>query len=159
MGSFAPPRKKIMLRPAWSDEGPLLSSIAMKSKAHWGYDDAFMERCRAELTVTGGRIARERIRVAEVNGEVAGFSSMNALPGKASVEDLFVLPEYIGSGIGHLLINDLLHHALRHGIHRLHVESDPNATAFYARQGFTHCGEVASQSIPERKLPLMEIRF
>lgn len=153
------PARKIMLRPAWPDEGPVLSSIAMKSKAHWGYDDAFMESCRSELTITRARIGRERIRVAEVDGVVAGFSSMNALPGKASVEDLFVLPEFIGSGIGHLLINDLLHHALRHGIRRLHVEADPNATAFYARQGFTHCGEVASQSIPERKLPQMEIRF
>lgn len=159
MASLTPPRKRVMLRPAWPDEGPVLSDIAMKSKAHWGYDDVFMERCRDELTITRARIARERIRVAEVDGVAAGFSSMNALPGKASVEDLFVLPAFIGSGIGHLLINDLLHHALRHGIRLLHVESDPNATAFYARQGFTHCGEVASHSIPERKLPLMEIRF
>jgi len=137
----------------------MLSKLALEAKAHWGYDADFMERCREELTITEARIWRERIRVAEVNGKVAGFASMTIGVSRADVEDLFVRPRFIGTGIGHLLINDLLQYACRHGIPLINVESDPNATGFYSRQGFSQCGEVPSGSIPDRMLPLMEMRF
>jgi GNAT superfamily N-acetyltransferase len=159
MGSVKPSRKRVLVRPAWPDEGPVLSALALRSKAHWGYDDDFLEQCRDELTITRGRIGRERTRVAEINGEVAGFSSMEVHIGMADVCDLFVDPRFISTGIGQLLVNDMLLYACRHGIPLIHVEADPNATAFYARQGFTQCGEVPSGSIPGRNLPLMEMRF
>jgi len=159
MASTALRRKRVMVRPAWPDEGPALSKLAMKSKAHWGYDAAFMESCRDELTVTHRRIGRERFRVAEIDGKVAGFASMTVTVGKAEVGDVFVDPKFIRSGVGHLLINDLLQYACRHGIPMIHVEADPNATEFYTRQGFAQTGEVPSGSIPGRKLPLMELHF
>jgi GNAT superfamily N-acetyltransferase len=159
MASVSPRRKRVMVRPAWPDEGPLLSALAMRSKAHWGYDKDFMERCRAELTVTRRRIGAERFRVAEVDGKVAGFASMAVKVGEAEVGDVFVDPDFILSGVGHLLINDLLQYACRHGIPVIHVEADPNAADFYVRQGFSQTGEVPSGSIPGRTLPLMEMRF
>ena len=159
MASISPRRKRVFVRPAWPDEGPVLSALALEAKAHWGYDTAFMERCRAELTVTEARIWRERIRVADVNGKVAGFASLTVGVGRADIGDVFVRPRFIGTGIGHLLINDLLQYACRHGISLINVEADPNATGFYARQGFSVCGEAPSGSIPDRMLPLMEMRF
>jgi GNAT superfamily N-acetyltransferase len=159
MGSIARPTKQIFVRPAWPDEGPALSALAMEAKAHWGYDDDFMELCRAELTITHRRIGRERIRVAEIEGVVAGFASMTVSEGKAIVEDLFVHPRFMRFGIGHLLVSDFLEYARRHGIRLVHVEADPNAAAFYEQEGFNLCGEVPSGSIPGRMLPLMEVRF
>lgn len=159
MASTVQMTKPVLIRPAWPDEGPALSALAMEAKAHWGYDDEFMERCRAELTVTHRRIGRERIRVAETGGEIAGFSSMKVGDGKADVEDLFVNPRFIATGIGRLLVADFLGYARRHGIPLVHVEADPNAAAFYEHEGFNLCGEVPSGSIPGRMLPLMEIRF
>jgi hypothetical protein len=38
-----------IIRPAQADEVEALTALALRSKAHWGYDDAFMEACRAEL--------------------------------------------------------------------------------------------------------------
>ncbi|MDO8288570.1 MAG: GNAT family N-acetyltransferase [Parvibaculum sp.] len=152
-------KKRTMLRLAWPDEGPALSALAMLSKAHWGYDTDFMNRCRDELTITQGKIGRERVRVAEVGGKVAGFASMAVLGGKAEVGDIFVHPKFMSSGIGHLLINDLLQYALRHGISSVHVEADPNAKDFYTKQGFSQCGEAPSGSIAGRMLPLMEMNF
>lgn len=73
MASIAQTVRAILVRPAWPDEGPALSALAMEAKAHWGYDENFLEQCRAELTITYGRIGRERIRVAETGGEIAGF--------------------------------------------------------------------------------------
>lgn len=152
-------KKRIMLRLAWPDEGPALSALAMLSKAHWGYDDTFMNLCRDELTITQGKIGRERVRVAEVGGKVAGFASMAVLANKAEVGDVFVHPKFMNGGIGHLLINDLLQYALRHGISRVQVEADPNAKDFYTKQGFSQCGEAPSGSIVGRMLPLMEMNF
>jgi GNAT superfamily N-acetyltransferase len=159
MGSFAPPSKAIFVRPAWTDEGPLLSALAMEAKAHWGYDRDFMENCRAELTVTHDQIGRQRVRVAEAAGEVVGFSSLRVGEKKASVENLFVRPGFIGRGVGHLLMQELLDYSRRHGIPLVHVEADPNAAGFYESEGFSLCGEVPSGSIPGRMLPLLELRF
>ena len=159
MGSKAVSRKRVLLRPAWPDEGPALSALALKAKAHWGYDEDFIDQCRDELTITRERIGRERIRVAEIDGKVVGFSSVEVKVGMAEVCDLFVLPSHIRRGVGQLLANEMLLYLCRHGIPLVHVEADPNATAFYARQGFIQCGEVPSHSIPGRNLPLMEMRF
>ena len=38
-----------LLRPARVDEAGLLSDLALRSKAHWGYSPEFIERCRTEL--------------------------------------------------------------------------------------------------------------
>ena len=49
-----------MIRPARSGEAKALSDLALRSKAHWGYDAAFMAACRAELTVTPAQAASGR---------------------------------------------------------------------------------------------------
>lgn len=159
MASAASMRESVFVRPAWPDEGPLLSALAMKSKAHWGYDDDFMERCRGELTVTVPRMARTRFRVAQVADEIAGFCALSIDDRDASVESLFVAPRFIGAGIGRILMQDILEYARRHGIRLVHVEADPHAVDFYEQEGFQLCGEVPSGSIPGRKLPLLELRF
>ena len=41
-----------VIRAARSDEAGLLSEIAFRSKAYWGYSEEFMVSCREELTVT-----------------------------------------------------------------------------------------------------------
>ena len=34
------------------DEADCLTALCMRSKAHWGYDAAFMHACREELRMT-----------------------------------------------------------------------------------------------------------
>ncbi|MDZ4380206.1 MAG: GNAT family N-acetyltransferase [Parvibaculum sp.] len=149
-------RQPLLIRPVLPDECEALSALAQASKAHWGYDDEFMENCRDELRVTPRKIARFRMRVAQAGREIAGFSAMRYHDDAADVEEFFVAPDYIGTGIGHRLMQDMLDHARRHGVHRVRVEADPNATGFYESEGFDICGETPSGSIPGRKLPLME---
>ena len=50
------------------DEARLLSELALRSKGHWGYDQAFLDACRAELTLAPEDLERQRITVAERNG-------------------------------------------------------------------------------------------
>ena len=52
-------------RPAEADE---LSELALRSKAHWGYDEAFMAASRAELKVTRAAVRDAGYYVAESEG-------------------------------------------------------------------------------------------
>ncbi|WP_067619878.1 hypothetical protein [Alicyclobacillus acidiphilus] len=45
------PNNRLIVRSADPSEAPVLTDIAFRSKAVWGYDDHFMEQCRDELTI------------------------------------------------------------------------------------------------------------
>ena len=57
------------IRPARPGEEPLLSDLAIRSKGHWGHDEAFLARSRTELTLHPGDLDRLIVRVAERDGE------------------------------------------------------------------------------------------
>ena len=61
----------------------------------------------------------------------------------------------ICTGIGTLLWQDCLATAARIGLSRIRIESDPFAEGFYTGMGATRVGDVQSQSIPDRRLPLL----
>ncbi len=44
--------RKIIIRPVDASEAAIISELAMRSKAHWGYSPEFVEACRAELSHT-----------------------------------------------------------------------------------------------------------
>ncbi len=151
MGKIA----ELCLRRAGEADCKTLSAIAFTAKAHWGYDDAFMEACRAELSFDAGRVKAEHIVIAERAGEPAGFYSLVAseAPGVGEVEDMFVLPGHMGAGIGRALMADLAREAKTRGMNRLEVDADPNARVFYEKMGFKVFAASPSASIPGRKLP------
>jgi hypothetical protein len=61
-----------VIRFATPDEAELLTSLAMRSKASWGYSAEFMEACRAELTITPATMSERIVSVAEVDGARTG---------------------------------------------------------------------------------------
>jgi GNAT superfamily N-acetyltransferase len=134
----------------------------MRSKAHWGYDDAFMAACRDELTMQPSFIPR--IDVAEADaGRVVGMVRLEPpgpsgrLSGEGVLEDLFVEPDAIGTGVGRLLIEHVRERARAEGMTSLSIDADPNAEAFYLAMGAERAGETPSQSIPGRVLPLLRL--
>ena len=149
-----PPGGEITLRPAEPAEAEVLSALAMESKAHWGYDAAFMEMCRDELRVTAKVIAAQTVVVASAGSEIAGYYSYEP-DGRngAEVTALFVRPDRMGRGIGSRLAADMRRRAGRSGLRTLAVDSDPYARKFYERQGFRYVGGAPSGSIPGRTLP------
>jgi GNAT superfamily N-acetyltransferase len=145
-----------MIRDARPDERDALGALALRSKAHWGYDAEFMERCRDELTVTADQI--DSIRVIERGGEVLGFYGLSDLgDGRAELDYLFVDPSAIGTGLGRALIEHALSRAAAGGFVELVIHGDPNALSFYRAAGAIEIGEVPSASIPGRNLPLLSI--
>ena len=142
-----------LLRDARPADLEVVSALALRSKAHWGYDRAFIEACRAELTFTPERLTRERVRVAVDGGVVVGVSALLLERPDAELTALFVEPGAIGGGIGKKLFDEAADMARAHGARRLIIEADPNARVWYEARGARCVGEVLSGSIPGRTLP------
>jgi ribosomal protein S18 acetylase RimI-like enzyme len=78
--------------------------------------------------------------------------------GKAWIDNLFVLPDYIGQGIGNRLFQHAVELARRRGYKILQLESDPNAVGFYQKMGMRKIGERRYDLDGQlRVLPLMEM--
>lgn len=148
------------LRPARPAEAAGLSTLALRSKAVWGYDAAFLEACRAELTVTPAMIEAGGLTVAERDGRILGLSRVEiGSDGTAEILLLFVEPGQLRGGIGRGLFAEMEATARAAGAVRLCCGADPGAEPFYRRMGMTRIGEEPSGSIPGRRLPRLEKRL
>jgi GrpB-like predicted nucleotidyltransferase (UPF0157 family)/GNAT superfamily N-acetyltransferase len=145
----------IAIRSADPAECRALSDLALRSKAHWGYDERFLAACRAELTVEPDDVQRLRVTVADDAGEILGFYALGGGPPEGELSFLFVEPARIGSGVGRMLWEDCLASAARVGLSRIRIESDPFAEGFYVAMGAMRVGDAPSQSIPDRSVPLL----
>ncbi|MDN4094710.1 GNAT family N-acetyltransferase [Brevibacillus agri] len=87
------------------DEAGALSDLCFRSKAYWGYSDAFMEACREDLTVTPDYIETGLVIVLEDENRLLGFMGLEQLEesGRWLLKDLFVEPDAIGKGYGKTL--------------------------------------------------------
>lgn len=150
---------EIQIRDALYSDCDELTQLAMRSKAHWGYDVDFISACRDELAVTMQRLASETTRLATDQGRIVGFYSLLFHPDNCELEAMFVEPEVIGSGIGARMWDDMIALVKEAGVTKLVCQSDPFAERFYRKMGMIKIGERASESIPDRKLPVLELSF
>ncbi len=151
-----------------------MSALAIRSKAHWGYDASFMRACRAELTLEPEDIGRDVVNVLETTSGPGGFYALRPerpAPGESGgsrggsqgtvpetgLELFYVEPEHIGRGFGRLLWRHMVVVARRCGYKRVSIHSDPHAEGFYLAMGARRIGDVASGSIPGRRLPLLRV--
>jgi GNAT superfamily N-acetyltransferase len=145
------------LRPGRPAEAAVLTGLALRSKAHWGYDEAFLEACRDELTLQPRDLTGGRSLVAEEDGRVLGFTTVSGEPPGGALAMMFVEPDTMGRGVGRLLFERTMDRARGLGFARLTIDADPHAEAFYTAMGAVPIGATPSGSIPGRVLPLLEI--
>lgn len=145
------------IRPARAEEAAALSALALRAKAHWGYDEAFLAACRDDLTVTPAEIAAHTIRVATLAGRPCGFYQLRRAGETVTLTDLWVEPGAIGRGHGRALWRDAVATATAHGCRELLVQSDPHAEGFYLAMGAAWIGEQPSTVFPGRSLPLLRL--
>ncbi len=147
--------RMIRLRDARQNELPRLSALCLRSKAVWGYDDAFMIACRTELTLVPDELKSTHLQVAERGSIVVGLAQVKVADTDADLLKLFVEPALLRSGVGGLLFEWATARAQSLGAVRMIIEADPGAVAFYERMGARYAGFAPSQSIPGRVLPRM----
>ena len=147
----------IQLRDARQSELPTLSELCLRSKAVWGYDDAFMAACRTELTLRPGELQSTYLQVAVRDCTIVGLAQVKVADTDADLLKLFVEPALLRSGVGRLLFEWAAARARGLGAVRMKIEADPGAAPFYQRMGARDAGLAPSQSIPGRMLPRMEM--
>lgn len=146
------------LRRAHPEEAFGLSELCFRSKAHWGYDAAFMAACRAALAIDAAKIVRQPVVVAlDSEGCLAGVHALAFEGAIADLDLLFVDPPAIGTGVGRALFTDAAARARRQGCRALTVLADPHAAAFYERMGCRFVAMRPSDAVGGRQLPLFKL--
>jgi GNAT superfamily N-acetyltransferase len=143
------------IRPARAGEADALTALALRSKAYWGYDAAFMDVVRPILTITEDDLIASPVQVLETVGEPIGFYRLTGEPPRGELEDLWIEPSAIGHGDGRRLFEHALRTAAKLGFETLTIEGEPNAEGFYRAMGAVHVGERRSPS--GRTLALLEV--
>jgi len=155
----------LSFRRASASDAKALSSLAMRSKALWGYDEAFMDLCVEELTVTPDMIASREVWIAASDAEAAspiGFYTL-ILPDQPSEQadlgELFLFfaePAAKGTGVGGKMWRHMEAQLLAHDLKGVAFDADPFAEGFYQHMGAKIVGRSPSGSIPGRTLARME---
>lgn len=145
------------IRAATPDDAETLSGIALRAKAHWGYSPELLELWSDDLRVSPESCDGESVWLLESDGAIAGFGEVLIREGFAILDDLWTDPPFMGKGIGKALFRHLCAVAADAGAEHICLESDPFARPFYEHMGARLVGEVQSESVPGRTLPLMQI--
>lgn len=136
-----------------------LTSITKKSKAYWGYSAEQIQKWDKSLTITQDYIRNNDTFKLIDNNLIIGYYSYFFKEGKTiKLDNLFILPEYIGKGFGKYLLLDFLNRMKDEKIEKIILDSEPNAESFYSKMGFVKIGEFET-SIKNRFMPIMEMKL
>ena len=149
----------LTIRPATIEELSGLSDLCFRSKAAWGYDKAFMEACRRELSFEPRDLDLTPIAVAERDGKPVGVAQVKVINGEADLMKLFVEPSALRRGTGKALLVWATDVAKKLGASRLTIDADPDAAPFYRRMGAYDVGQAPSGSVPGRLLPKLAMNL
>lgn len=148
----------ISIRRVVPKEADALTQIALSAKAHWGYPDPWMEIWTSQLTFSPEYFEENESWLCVDNEKPIAFYTLQEKNAKAWLENLWVLPEYIGKGVGKRLFRHATELARQRGYKILQLEADPNAVGFYEKMGMHKIGERHSEIEGQpRVLPVMEI--
>lgn len=145
------------IRPARPGEAGQLTALAIRSKAHWGYDAAFLALCEESLAVAPADCASGAILVALDTDRIVGFTKVTGTPPVGELEDLWVDPDVMGRGVGRALLDAATARAREHGFRALLLDADPHAESFYLHVGATRISRTQSTVDPDRYLPRLRI--
>jgi GNAT superfamily N-acetyltransferase len=128
----------VRIRAACASDLPALRDLFRRSSLSNERDrDLLLARPEVlELTDEGITGGRTQVAVG-ADDEILGFITTRPLDACAlEIEDLFVDPAWMRTGVASRLMEDLLATASRNGVRRIEVTANPHANAFYRDVGF-----------------------
>ena len=134
----------------------ILTEITKKSKAYWNYSEEQIEKWSDALTISSEYISENETYKLVIDDQIIGYYSFVVNDCIATLDNMFISPEYIGRGFGKILMNDFMERISKTENKKIVLEAEPNAESFYKKFGFTVTSKIES-SIKERFLPIMEI--
>ncbi|TDW44345.1 putative N-acetyltransferase YhbS [Flavobacterium sp. 270] len=136
-----------------------LTEITKKSKAFWGYSEEQILAWDIQLTITSAYIQNNPVfNLVEDNKIMGYYSYIIEENNQVKLDNLFLLPEYIGKGLGIYLMNDFLQRMRNEKCKKIILDSEPNTEQFYQKLGFKKVGEFET-SIKNRFMPIMEMNL
>jgi ribosomal protein S18 acetylase RimI-like enzyme len=154
------PDSMFSIRPINPEEADQCTQIALRAKSYWGYPRHWIELWTPQLTFNSEYFEKNESWTADVGGQLAGFYTLLEQNKIAWLENLWVLPEFIGRGVGKALFLHAVGLARQRGYGRLRLEADPNAAGFYEKMGMYKVDERQYEIDGQpRRLPIMEIKL
>ena len=148
----------VYIRPACASDLPALRGLFRRSSlSNEGDRDLLLARPEVlELTDEGITDGRTQVAVG-ADDEILGFITTRPLDACVlEIEDLFVDPDWMRTGVASRLVEDLLATASRNDVRRIEVTANPHANAFYRHVGFVqgHDSETRLGGAPRMYLTL-----
>lgn len=149
------------LRLATSSDLKELSELCFRSKASWGYDEAFMASCLDELTFKEEDLKEGLVAVAIENNQFLGVAHIVEIGTSGAalslkqfeLVKLFIDPSAFKMGAGRALFKWAVSSAQLLNASDLFIISDPYARPFYEKMGAFHTGHILSETMANRWLP------
>jgi GNAT superfamily N-acetyltransferase len=112
----------------------------------WGWDEKEQQKLHAQ------RFRAQDFRVINLAGKDIGIIAMVVEPDCVRLNQLFLLPEYQGKGIGRECMKMIMEQADRLGLPvRLRIlKVNPRALSFFQKLGFTRTGETDTHYLMEK---------
>lgn len=141
---------------AGRDDLEAINSLMRRSKAYWGYDEAFMSKFMQLFQMTSDYLEKDQVRLFyEADGSQYGMSigfysfSLNA-ESDYELDNFFIDPGYIGKGFGKKMWHHVVDDLKVCGTKKFVLWSDPGAEDFYKKMGCTKIGVKESFMMPDR---------
>lgn len=140
------------IRRARQNENKQLTRISFAAKRYWNYPEEYFEVWKSELTISEDYINNNDVFAAEEDGVLAAYYSVvevkqEFMAGQTLVEKgfwlehMFVLPKWIGCGIGRKMYEHMKSLCKSKGISELRIFADTNAKGFYDKMGAIYIEE------------------
>lgn len=130
----------MQIKAATPGDAETLTEIAFAAKRYWGYPERWMEIWRDALTIKPEFIASHETFLAVIDGRFVGFYALERKGARLNLLHMWVLPDWIGRGIGRAMFYHAVSRAQALGVQELEIESDPNAEGFYQNLGARRVG-------------------
>jgi ribosomal-protein-alanine N-acetyltransferase len=131
-----------------------LTTLMRQSKSYWGYDQKQLKKWQADLTISSEFISNNHVFKLVRENKILGFFAFSIQNNDVKLESLFILPDFIGKGIGKLLMTKFLEKVEELPIKRIFLDADPNTERFYQKFYF-HTVSLKSTLITKRFMPVM----
>lgn len=126
---------EVWIRPAEHGEVERLREIAIAAKSYWGYDPDRVREWAALGDFSPAGLLEKHVYVAAVRDAPVGWAAAISRTDVWWLDDLWILPDWMGKGIGRRLFSHTAEQGRAAGAHRMEWEAEPNALGFYERMG------------------------
>ncbi|MEW6030834.1 MAG: GNAT family N-acetyltransferase [Chloroflexota bacterium] len=151
-------KRELTLQRARPEHAETLTRIAIAAKRHWNYPERWIQIWTPQLTISPDYISTNETWMAAVNEKPVAFYSLKREDDAWWLDNLWVLPDAMGQGLGAFLFRHARMRSRRAGAGILKIEADPNAAGFYEKMGARKVDERRTEVDGRaRVLPVMEV--